>query len=675
MNNINEIFQNPINTIGYIQRNPKMEKLLNKLGIFTIYDLINYYPRRYIDYTNPVKLANVATDETVLIRATLIRKLSSSMTSRVMIFKVLLNDGEDDIVGIIYGQKYLFDSLQADTEYCVIGKVTNKLIRPEMNISSIVPADGDELMTPVYPLTRGITSNQIKVCVKNALSLTDKFIYEPMPREIIQKNGLVSMPYAIKNIHFPTDSEAMQKARKRLAFDEIFNLHLSLLTLKKANKIQTPCVMNQNVCNISELFNLFSFELTNAQKNAINDCLQDMCSQSPARRLVQGDVGSGKTAVAIACCYFATKNNYQSALMAPTEILATQHYETFSSLLCPFGVNVELLTGSLTAKEKRELKKRIKNGEVDVVVGTHAIIQKDTEFSNLGLIITDEQHRFGVNQRSTLASKGNNPHTIVMSATPIPRTLGLIMHGDLDVSIINELPKGRQPIQTMAITGKIRTRAYNFVRKNVLEGRQAYIVCAAIDGTEDIKGVTEFKEYIQQAYFKDLKVEILHGAMKADQKDSIMEDFKNKKIDILVSTTVIEVGIDVPNASIIVIEDAERFGLSQLHQLRGRVGRGQYASYCVLITDHPTKDAVTRLNTLCENTDGFKIAEEDLQLRGPGNYFGDEQHGFPTLKIADLSQDMEIFKSAQQAAMEVFNRYTIQEIQRDFPQVFHQLND
>lgn len=670
---MDEIFSKPINTIGYIERNPKMEKLLNKLGISTVYDLINYYPRRYIDYTNPVKIAAANPEETVLIRAALVKKLSSSMTSRVMIFKILLSDGDDDIVGIIYGQKYLFDSLKTDTEYCVIGKVTNMIMRPEINISSIVPADGSELMTPIYKLTRGITSNQIKFCVKNALSLTDKFIYEPMPKEILQKNDLVSMPYAIKNIHFPTDSESMQKSRKRLAFDEIFNLHLSLLTLKKANKTKTSCVMQTQ--NMRALFKAFGFEMTNAQKDAIYDCVQDMCSQSPARRLIQGDVGSGKTAVAITCCYFAYLNGYQSALMAPTEILAAQHCETFSKLLCPLGLTVELLTGSLTAKQKRELKKRIKSGEVNVVIGTHALIQKDTEFMNLGLVITDEQHRFGVNQRSTLASKGNNPHTIVMSATPIPRTLGLIMHGDLDVSVINELPKGRQPIQTMAIMGKIRARAYNFVRKNILEGRQAYIVCAAIDGTEDIKGVIEFKEYIQQEYFRDLKVEVLHGAMKGEEKDSIMEKFKNGEIDILVSTTVIEVGIDVPNASVIVIEDAERFGLSQLHQLRGRVGRGQYASYCVLVTDHPTKEAVTRLNTMCKNTDGFKIAEEDLQLRGPGDYFGDEQHGFPTLKIADLSQDMEIFTAAQQSALEVFKNCSIEEIQRDFPQAFHQLND
>ena len=394
--------------------------------------------------------------------------------------------------------------------------------------------------------------------------------------------------------------------------------------------------------------------MTKGQQDAVNDCVQDMCKGSPMNRLVQGDVGSGKTAVAAGAAFFAYKNGFQTALMAPTEILAVQHYETLSEFLEPLGVKIALLTGSLTSKQKIILKQQIANGEYNVVVGTHALVQHTTEFNKLGLVITDEQHRFGVEQRAALAKKGQNPHKLVMSATPIPRTLALMIYGDLDISILRELPKGRQPVETYAVTGKLRERAFGFVKDRLDEGRQAYIVCPMIDESEmDLQDVKSYAKKLQEGSFKDYKIGLLHGKLSPAEKEQVMNEFKEHKTDLLVSTTVIEVGVDVPNSAVMVIENADRFGLSQLHQLRGRVGRGRYKSYCILITDNVSEESRKRLKILSKIHDGFKISEEDLKLRGPGDFFGSRQHGLPVMKIADMSADLETLKQAQKAAQEI----------------------
>ena len=405
---------------------------------------------------------------------------------------------------------------------------------------------------------------------------------------------------------------------------------------------------------IDDFYNSLPFELTKGQQDAVNDCVQDMCKGSPMNRLVQGDVGSGKTAVAAGAAFFAYKNGFQTALMAPTEILAVQHYETLSGFLEPLGVKIALLTGSLTPKQKTNLKQQIANGEYNVVVGTHALVQQTTEFYKLGLVITDEQHRFGVEQRAALAKKGQNPHKLVMSATPIPRTLALMIYGDLDISILRELPKGRQPVETYAVTGKLRERAFGFVKDRLDEGRQAYIVCPMIDESEmDLQDVKSYARKLQEGSFKDYKIGLLHGKLSPAEKEQVMNEFKEHKTDLLVSTTVIEVGVDVPNSAVMVIENADRFGLSQLHQLRGRVGRGRYKSYCILITDNVSEESRKRLKILSKIHDGFKISEEDLKLRGPGDFFGSRQHGLPVMKIADMSADLETLKQAQKAAQEI----------------------
>ena len=425
-----------------------------------------------------------------------------------------------------------------------------------------------------------------------------------------------------------------------------------MFLLKNSNKLQTGCKMKNTPIN--EFNESLPFTLTDSQLLAIKECTQNMCENSPMNRLIQGDVGSGKTAVAAACCYFSHKNNFQSALMAPTEILANQHFNTLTEFLSPLGVKCCLLTGSLTPKQKSSIKKEISRGTYSVIVGTHALVQQTTVFKNLGLVITDEQHRFGVNQRATLAQKGNNPHTLVMSATPIPRTLALMIYGDLDISVLNELPKGRQPIETYAVTGKLRERAFNFIKQQLNQKRQAYIVCPAIDENEnELKSVKSYAEKISKTSFKDYKIGLLYGKLSALEKDEIMSEFKDGKIDLLVSTTVVEVGVDVPNATVMLIENAERFGLSQLHQLRGRVGRGKYKSYCILVTDNVTEESKKRLKVLSKTSDGFVIAKQDLALRGPGDFFGNRQHGLPELKIASMSEDLDVLKDAQKIAEEI----------------------
>lgn len=635
---------------------PKRSELYNKLGIATVYDLLCHYPRSYIDYTSPVPIKDAPVNEPCVVKGRVVRKLPAARIRKgLTVYKAVFTDDESDLVITVYNSEYIFEQLVLDKEYCLYGKITGNLIRREINSPLILPADSGDLVQPVYGLTEGLGQNIVRQNIRNALNIFNNAIYEPLPKDVAKANKLCSLEYALENIHFPKDTHCCELARQRLVFDEFLILQLGLLKLKHRSREQSGCTMKKT--DISGFYNGLPFELTQGQRKAVDECMADMQGECPMNRLIQGDVGSGKTVVAAAVAYFAYKNGCQTALMAPTEILASQHYDTLKGFLEHLGVKVVLLTGSLSAKQKKEVKSGLESGEYAVAVGTHALIQQTTEFKRLGLVITDEQHRFGVEQRAALADKGENPHKLVMSATPIPRTLALMMYGDLDVSVLRELPKGRQPVETYAVTGKLRERAFGFVKKQLDEGRQGYIVCPMIEESDsDLQDVKGYAERLKGGAFKSYNVGLLHGKMPADEKESVMLDFKLGRIDLLVCTTVVEVGVDVPNATAIVIENADRFGLSQLHQLRGRVGRGKFKSFCILITDNPTEEVKLRLKTLSSTSDGFKISEEDLKLRGAGDFFGSRQHGLPKLKIADFSQDIEVMRSAQQNAKAILEK-------------------
>lgn len=644
------------NEITYLKGvGPKRAECYNKLGINTVFDLLNHFPRSYLDFSHPLTIeeASKNNEEAHAIKGTVVKKLPEARIKKgLSIYKAIFTDNQTDLTIVIYNSEFSFRQLEVGKEYILYGKITGNLIRHEITNPLVLPIDFPDKIQPVYSLTEGLSQNLLRQAIHNALLAFNNEIYEPMPKKIMQKYGLCSLNYAMENIHFPKDFHSCEIAKKRLVFDELLILQLGMYILKNRTENSTGCQMQLQ--SLSEFYNALPFELTDCQKNAIRDCAADMCKNYPMNRLVQGDVGSGKTAVAAGAAFFAYQNGFQTAIMAPTEILATQHYQTLSEFLEPLGVKVALLTGSLTPKQKQILKEQIANGEYNVVAGTHALVQQTTEFKNLGLVITDEQHRFGVEQRQALATKGKNPHKLVMSATPIPRTLAMMIYGDLDLSILNELPKGRQPVETYAVTGKLRKRAFGFVKDRLNEGRQGYIVCPMIDENEmDLQDVKSYAKKLSEEDFKDYKVGLLHGKLTAVEKDKIMTDFKSHKIDLLVSTTVIEVGVDVPNAVIIVIENADRFGLSQLHQLRGRVGRGKFHSYCILITDNVNEESRKRLKILSKISDGFKISEEDLKLRGPGDFFGNRQHGLPPLKIANMSSDYEVLKLVQKVADEI----------------------
>lgn len=634
---------------------PKRAEYYKKLGINTVYDLLNHYPRGYLDFTSPASIAQAAANsfENSAVKGKIVKKLPEARIKKgLSIYKAVFTDDVNDLTIVIYNSEFAFKQLEPYKEYILYGKITGNLVRYEMTNPLIVPAEAPDRIQPVYSLTEGLTQSLLRKTMHAALESFDGEIYEPMPKSIMQEYSLCSYNFALENIHFPKDSHSCGIAKHRLVFDELLILQLGMYVLKKRSQSRTGCVM-KNI-QIDDFYNSLPFELTKGQQDAVNDCVQDMCKGSPMNRLVQGDVGSGKTAVAAGAAFFAYKNGFQTALMAPTEILAVQHYETLSGFLEPLGVKIALLTGSLTPKQKTNLKQQIANGEYNVVVGTHALVQQTTEFYKLGLVITDEQHRFGVEQRAALAKKGQNPHKLVMSATPIPRTLALMIYGDLDISILRELPEGRQPVETYAVTGKLRERAFGFVKDRLDEGRQAYIVCPMIDESEmDLQDVKSYARKLQEGSFKDYKIGLLHGKLSPAEKEQVMNEFKEHKTDLLVSTTVIEVGVDVPNSAVMVIENADRFGLSQLHQLRGRVGRGRYKSYCILITDNVSEESRKRLKILSKIHDGFKISEEDLKLRGPGDFFGRRQHGLPVMKIADMSADLETLKQAQKAAQEI----------------------
>lgn len=630
----------------------KRAKLFNSLGIFCVDSLIHFYPRKYEDWSASKNLEAVKSGETVSIKATLITPVKEAMIRRgLTLFKCKFSDGENVISVTIFNNKYLAKSLHIYEDYYLYGKIEKSLLNFSMNSPKIEKAENILAIQPVYPAKEKLTSRSISKIMKTALDELGE-IEETLDDEIMQKYSLISLDKAIRSIHFPNSADDYLPARKRLIFEELLTLQLGLLKLKSNKKSETALVIKDDYS--SEFEKLLPFNLTNAQKRTISECLQDMKSKYPCNRLVQGDVGSGKTAVAASLIYSVIKSGYQATMMAPTEILATQHYESLLKILAPAGINIRLLTGSTPAKEKKEIKKALFDGEIDLIIGTHALIQNDVAFKNLALVITDEQHRFGVKQRAQLAEKGEDVHTIVMSATPIPRTLGLILYGDLDISILDELPPGRQEIRTDVVDSRYHKRLYKFIKDAIARGEQCYIVCPAVEENEtNIKSAEELADELANGEFKGYNLGILHGKMKPKDKEAIMKSFASGKVSLLVATTVVEVGVDVPNATIMVIENAERFGLSTLHQLRGRVGRGNKKSYCVLVSDAKGETARERLMTMKKYSDGFKIADTDLKLRGPGDFFGSRQHGLPELKIADMVEDMDTLQNAQECAKSI----------------------
>lgn len=630
----------------------KRAKLFNSLGIFCVDSLIHFYPRKYEDWSASKSLEAVKSGETVSIKATLITPVKEAMIRRgLTLFKCKFSDGKNVISVTIFNNKYLAKSLRIYEDYYLYGKIEKSLLNFSMNSPKIEKAENILAIQPVYPAKEKLTSRSISKIMKTALDELGE-IEETLDDEIMQKYSLISLDKAIRNIHFPNSADDYLPARKRLIFEELLTLQLGLLKLKSNKKSETALVIKDDYS--SEFEKLLPFNLTNAQKRTISECLQDIKSKYPCNRLVQGDVGSGKTAVAASLIYSVIKNGYQATMMAPTEILATQHYESLLKILAPAGINIRLLTGSTPAKEKKEIKKALFDGEIDLIIGTHALIQNDVAFKNLALVITDEQHRFGVKQRAQLAEKGEDVHTIVMSATPIPRTLGLILYGDLDISILDELPPGRQEIRTDVVDSRYHKRLYKFIKDAIARGEQCYIVCPAVEENEtNIKSAEELADELANGEFKGYNLGILHGKMKPKDKEAIMKSFASGKVSLLVATTVVEVGVDVPNATIMVIENAERFGLSTLHQLRGRVGRGNKKSYCVLVSDAKGETARERLMTMKKYSDGFKIADTDLKLRGPGDFFGSRQHGLPELKIADMVEDMDTLQNAQECAKSI----------------------
>lgn len=627
----------------------KRARLFNKLGIFDVGGLIHFYPRKYIDWNNTVTVKQADSGDIAFIKATMITPVKESLIRKgLTLYKCNFTDGETVIHVTIFNNKYLAKSLRTFDDYVLYGKIEKNFTEARMSSPQIEKADNKPGIQPVYPATENLNSKAISKAVKSALDKIE-FFEDTLSDEIKQQYNLCSLDWAIRQIHFPTDLDNVEKARKRLIFDELLTLRLGLIKFKSKKSNKNYYKLKNDFTR--EFLKLLPFTPTGAQRKAVGDCAMDMQSDGAMNRLIQGDVGSGKTAVAAAAVYSVIKNGYQSAFMAPTEILARQHYETFLRLFENCSVTVELLTGSTKVKEKREIKQRLAQGEIDLLIGTHAIIQNDVEFADLALVITDEQHRFGVEQRAALAMKGANPHTLVMSATPIPRTLGLIIYGDLDISVLDELPPGRQEIRTDVVNSSYHERIYKFIRKTVDSGHQAYIVCSLVEeGENDLIPATEYAENLSEGAFKGYNLGLLHGKMKPKEKEAVMSAFARGDVDILVSTTVVEVGVDVPNATIMLIENADRFGLSQLHQLRGRVGRGSDQSYCILVSDNKSDSCKERLSVMKNTNDGFKIADYDLQTRGPGDFFGKRQHGLPNLVIADMLKDTETLALCQKCA-------------------------
>lgn len=639
---------------------PNRIKQLHKLNIFTLKDVITYYPRGYEDRGIKKNISDLIDGEEAFIEALCVSKMSEiRIRKNMVIYKLIVRDETAICTLTWFNTFFLKDKFKIGETYKFFGKVKRKNNQIEM----MTPTFDDEntnkntgRIIPIYSSTYDLSQNNLRKIIENGLSeISD--ISETLPEYLIKQYNLMDINNAIRQIHFPDNFKEYLRARKRLVFEELLIMQLALLSFKNNYDKSKIGIQFSKETKMSEVINKLPFNLTNAQTRVLEEIDTDMESKISMNRLLQGDVGSGKTAVAMCATYKAVKSNYQVAVMVPTAILAKQHYENFKKLLEQFEIKCALLVSGTSKKEKEKILENLKNGQTDVIIGTHALLQENVEFNNLGLVITDEQHRFGVRQRGIINKKGKNPDILVMSATPIPRTLALILYGDLDISIIDELPPNRKKIDTFAVTASKEERVNNFIKTQIDEGRQAYIVCPLVEETDEIdaKAVTEIAQKYKNETFRDYKVEYIYGKMNKKEKERIMEEFKNKEIDILISTTVIEVGVDVPNATIMVIENAERFGLATLHQLRGRVGRGENKSYCILKYKGNGENTRQRMKIMVETNDGFKISEKDLELRGSGEFFGTKQHGIPEFKIANLFQDTELLKSVQSLAIKIIN--------------------
>lgn len=635
----------------------KRAALFAKLNVFSVEDLLELYPRSYIDLSSAYSTADAPVGMTCCVKAVVTQAPQAHYIRKNMIlYKACAEDDAGRLDIVIFNNPYSAEKLKKGAELLFYGKVVSERLGEKKMTSPLVfSVDIDKKLIPVYPQTNGLTSAVIEKAVGNAINLHGDVLKDPLDEDMRLKYKLCHMRFAVESIHRPDSVSAVDAARRRLIFDEFLCLQLGMKLLRARKKEKTPCVFVKNYSD--EFWGSLPFEPTGAQRRASDEIYADMSSEFPMSRLLQGDVGSGKTAVAAAACFNAVKNGYQAVIMAPTEILAQQHYKSISALYEGSGIKIELLTGSVKASVKKKEKERLLSGEINIVIGTHALLTDDVAFNKLGLVVTDEQHRFGVAQRASLISKGDNPHVLVMSATPIPRTLALIIYGELDISVLDEMPPGRQKISTYAVGSDKRERAYNYLKKHLDRGLQGYVVCPMVEeGENDLAAAVSYAEETAQGQLDRYSVGVLHGKMKPAEKERIMREFSEGKIQVLVSTTVIEVGVDVPNAAVMIIENAERFGLSQLHQLRGRVGRGKEQSSCILISDAKSETARKRLAVMCETCDGFRIADEDLRLRGAGDFFGKRQHGLPEFKLADMVQDSELLRLSGKAAREILER-------------------
>lgn len=664
---------------------PKIGAMLNKLGIFTAYDLLHYYPRKHLDYANRTLISDleVGTDVTIFGRIVSTGFFTSKKKQSLTIFTITISDDSGILAINRFSQnanRYMIERFKAQypkgSNIVVSGTVkiddyNGRLTidNPEMEVVSGSIEEVDSLhlnrIVPVYAVTENLNVKTLRRAIYNALETYGDVVADVLPETVINQHRLISKSAALKGIHFPDTGEDLHEARRRLVFEEFFLMQMRLALIRKKYKTDTRGLeLEIKKDGLVERFvKSLPFELTKGQKEAFDEILADMRSPEPMRRLLQGDVGSGKTVVACMALLAAVENNYQGAIMAPTEILAEQHFKNFTNWLAPLGLNVGLFVGKHGAKIRRELLQNLASGAIDIAVGTHALIQEGVEFKNLGMVIIDEQHRFGVKQRAGLKNKGKNPELLTMTATPIPRTLALALHGDMDITVINELPPGRKPVNTALIRPSERGKAYKLISREIEKGRQAYVVFPLIEESESLsaKAATIEAERLQKEIFPELKIGLLHGRMSATEKDTAMEDFRKGKYHILVSTTVIEVGVDVPNATVMMIENSERFGLSQLHQLRGRVGRGSEQAYCILVADTNNPETRQRLSVMTQTNNGFVIAESDLQIRGPGDVMGTRQSGLPELNLADLVQDAEILEIARDAAMDFVEHNNIED--------------
>ena len=632
---------------------PKTAERFEKLGILTLSDLLCHYPRRYLDFSKPYSIAEAPADTECVVKAEVFAKPGGRiLPGGRRMERITAGDNVSSLEITWFNNPYAAQKLELGQEYYFQGIVTGGMLRRQM-VNPQVRTDAQVKSSPfeaVYPQTEGLTSSAIAKCVRQLLPHAE-LLPDPLPSEMLKKYRLLSKADAVRAIHCPATEEEAFAARRRLIYEELLVLQLGIGRMKNHGAASTGAPMKK--ADASPFWESLSFSPTGAQRRAVEEILTDMSGETSMNRLLQGDVGSGKTLVAGAALWARIRAGYQAALLAPTEILASQHAENLNRLLSPFGMRVALLTGGMKAAARRTTLAAIRDDEADLIVGTHAILSEGVEFARLGLAVVDEQHRFGVRQRGLLAEKAANPHLLVMSATPIPRTLGLLMYGDLDISILDELPPGRKPVKTRCITGKKRADLYGFLDREIDSGRQVYIVCPAIEdaGGSGLNAVKSYYEDIAKAYLPDRRVGLMHGKLKPKEKAEVMDDFKSGRLDALVSTTVIEVGVDVPNATVMVIENAERYGLSALHQLRGRVGRGAAESWCFLVSDNASESVQKRLKFLCSTSDGFAVAQYDLETRGPGDFFGSRQHGLPTLQIADLMNDTRTLHAAQSEAV------------------------